>query len=134
MAAWDAEIAHAIADAADVFNVPIYGLAGMLHETLYRERGHALIPEFFVDLNYDEGGNLIITRHHPPVPPQIAVERTVDAVSRGRIVSDGGREHPQRVETICLHSDTPNAVEIAKAVSATLEDLSSQTNNAWSCQ
>jgi len=42
MAARDEAIAHAICDAADVFRVPLYGMAGTLQEKIYRERGHML--------------------------------------------------------------------------------------------
>jgi 5-oxoprolinase (ATP-hydrolysing) subunit A len=123
MAARNTELAHAIADAADVYRVPIYGLPGTAHESIYRERGHHFVAEFFADLDYDDDGNLVITREHPALDPAIAVRRTIDAVSRGRIVSAGGREHPVRVETICIHSDTPNSTEIAKAVAKTLEEM-----------
>lgn len=122
MAARDAEIAQAIADAADVYQVPIFGLAGTAHERVYRERGHAFIPEFFADLDYDDAGNLVITREHPPVDPDLAVRRTIDVVRNGRIVSAGGKVFPAEAKTICVHSDTPNVVEIATAVAAALTE------------
>ncbi len=123
MAAKDPEIAHAVADAADVFRVPIFGLPYTQHETVYTERGHTFVPEFFADLDYDEDGALIITREHPPVDPALAVRRVESAVRDGRIVTAGGRHHPVRVGTICVHSDTPNVVEVATAVAATLRTL-----------
>ena len=76
MAARDEEIAHAVCDAADVFKVPLLGMIGTLHETIYPARGHRFIAEFYADLDYDDDGGLIITREHeakdprspPPVP------------------------------------------------------------------
>lgn len=121
MAARDPEIAHAIADAAVVFDVPVFGLPGTLHETIYRERGVGFVPEFFADLDYDEDGQLLITRSHPAVDPVLTARRTVDAVRHNRLVSASGRERPLIIETICVHSDTPNAVDIARAVSVALE-------------
>jgi UPF0271 protein len=123
MAARNAQIAHAIADAADVYRVPIYGLPGTTQETIYRERGHAFVSEFFADLDYDDGGNLVITREHPALDPAVAVSRTINAVRHGRIVCAGGKEYPVRVETICVHSDTPNSTEIAMAVAKTLTEI-----------
>ena len=120
MAARNGEIAHAIADAADVYRVPIFGLAGTAHETIYRERGHEFVAEFFADLDCDDSGNLVITREHPSLDPAIAARRTIDAVCHGRIVSTSGKEYPVRVETICIHSDTPNSTEIATAVAQSL--------------
>src|SRR3984893_10503474 len=46
MAARQDGTAHAIADAAEVFGVPVYGMAGTLHETVYAARGIGFVPEF----------------------------------------------------------------------------------------
>jgi 5-oxoprolinase (ATP-hydrolysing) subunit A len=123
MAARDAAVAHAIADAADVYRVPIFGLPGTLHETVYRERGHDFVAEFFADLEYDDLGNLIITREHPALDPDIAARRTIDAVRNHRIVSTSGKEHSVSVGTICIHSDTPNSPDVAIAVANALKEL-----------
>ena len=37
-------------------------------------------------------------------------------VSEGRIRSVNGKDVPTRVDTICVHSDTPDSVAVAKAV------------------
>jgi len=37
------EIAHAVCDAADVFEVPIFGMTGTLHEAVYPARGHRFV-------------------------------------------------------------------------------------------
>jgi 5-oxoprolinase (ATP-hydrolysing) subunit A len=123
MAAHEETIAQAIADAADVYKVPIFGLPGTLHEHVYRERGYAFVSEFFADLDYDDAGNLIITREHLPIDPALARQRTIDAVRNRQINTIGGKHHSVHVETICVHSDTPNAVEIATVVTATLKEL-----------
>src|SRR4051812_7457405 len=39
MAARDEAVAHAVADAALVFKVPLLGMTGTLHESIYRARG-----------------------------------------------------------------------------------------------
>ncbi len=121
MAARDPEIAHAVCDAADVFQVPIMGLSGTLHETVYPERGHVFWPEFFADLDYADDGRLIITREHEAKHPATCAERALRAVAEGRLRTVGGRELPVKAETVCVHSDTPNAVAIAKAVKDALK-------------
>jgi UPF0271 protein len=120
MAARDPEIAHAVCDAADVFGVPLMGRAGTLHETVFAERGHTLLPEFFADLDYDDDGRLIITREHDAKDPDDCAARALRAVAEGRLVSTGGREIAVKADTVCIHSDTPNAVAIATAVRAAL--------------
>ena len=62
-------VAHAVCDAADVFRVPLLGMAGTLHETIYRQRGHEFIAEFYADLDYSDEGALVITRVHDARDP-----------------------------------------------------------------
>jgi UPF0271 protein len=120
MAARTPEVAHAVCDAADIFRVPIMGLTGTLHETVVAERGHTLIPEFFADMDYDDDGFLVIVREHAWLAPEIAVERVLRAVRKGVLKSIGGKELPTGASTICVHSDTPNAPEILKALQEAL--------------
>ena len=116
MAARDEHVTHAIADAGEHFRVPIFGLAGTLHEEIYKARGLEFRPEFFADLDYDEHGNLLITREHRSVLPREAAFRANRAVEEGLVRSITGEDISVRAETICIHSDTPNAVAIAQAV------------------
>jgi UPF0271 protein len=121
MAARDEAVAHAICDAAKVFNVPLFGMAGTLHETVCNARGVPMIGEFFADLEYDATGRLLITKEHPPYDAARAVQRVERAMCEGRVESlDGAASLPVRFGTICLHSDTPNAVEVVGRVSAFL--------------
>ncbi len=118
MAARQEEIAHAVCDAADVFRVPLYGIVNSLHETVYGARGHRFVAEFYADLDYSDEGLMIITREHPAVDPARAAERCVRAIKEGRTASVSGKDVPVRADSICVHSDTPNAVAVAAAVAA----------------
>lgn len=120
MAAREEHIAHAICDATEHLGVPLFGLAGTLHEEIYTSRGLEFRAEYFADLDYDDAGNLIITREHASLDPMTVAEKAVRAVRDGVVVSASGAENPVRVETICVHSDTPNAPEIAKAINEAL--------------
>tara|TARA_B100000315_G_scaffold231608_1_gene243069 strand:+ start:1406 stop:2134 length:729 start_codon:yes stop_codon:yes gene_type:complete len=124
MAAGQEHIAHAVADAGALYEVPIFGLAGTLHEEIYRARGLEFRAEFYADLDYKTDGSIIITREHHTVDPDAAAERCLRAVRDGLTKSVDGVDIPVRVETICVHSDTPNAVEVAMAVSASLKSSS----------
>ena len=116
MAARQEPIAHAICDAADVFQVPIFGMINCLHDRLYPERGHRLVAEYYADLEYRDDGSLIVTREHDPVDPQRAAQRCLRAVEDGKVASVNGVDVEVRADSICVHSDTPNAVEVAAAV------------------
>lgn len=116
MAARDEEVAGAIAKAALVYGVPLFGMAGTAQETVYRARGIEFVAEFYADLAYDKSGKLIITREHHAVDPADAAARCVRAVKEGLVESAEGPDVPVRAESVCIHSDTPNAVDVAKAV------------------
>jgi 5-oxoprolinase (ATP-hydrolysing) subunit A len=116
MAARLEETAHAVADAADVFKVPLMGMINTNHQKVYTARGHAFIAEFYTDLDYNDDGSLIITREHAAVDPAQAASRSVRAIKEGKVQSVGGKDVAVGADAICVHSDTPNAVEIAKAV------------------
>jgi UPF0271 protein len=118
MAARMEEIAHAVCDAADVFGVPLYGMAGTLHETVYAARGHGFVSEFYADLDYNDDGGLIITREHAPTDPGRAADACLRAIREGKTRSLGGKDVAVRADAICVHSDTPNAVAVAQAVRA----------------
>ncbi|MGL4396393.1 MAG: 5-oxoprolinase subunit PxpA [Hyphomicrobium sp.] len=120
MAARSEDVAHAVADAADVFKLPILGLIKTCHETIYAARGHGFIGEYFADLDYGDDGSLIITRAHDARSPEQAAARSVRAVRDGVVESVNGRDVAVRADSICVHSDTPNAVAIAEAVNAAL--------------
>jgi UPF0271 protein len=116
MAARDEKIAHAVCDAADVFGVPLFGMKNTLHEKIYTERGHSFVAEFYADLDYNDDGSLIITREHDPVDPKTAAERCLRAIEEGKAKSVKGVDVPVGSDCICVHSDTPNAIEVAQAV------------------
>jgi 5-oxoprolinase (ATP-hydrolysing) subunit A len=116
MAARMDDAAQAVCDAADVFRVPLMGMINTLHERVYTARGHELIAEFYADLDYSDDGFVIITRDHPPVDVDRAAERCVRAVREGLTTSISGKDVRVRADAICVHSDTPNAVDIARTV------------------
>jgi UPF0271 protein len=120
VSARDDQAAHAVCDAAAVFGVPLLGMAGTRHEAVYRERGFRFIAEYYADLDYADDGALIITREHHAREPAEMVRRTRRALEEGRTTSIGGRDIPMRADCVCVHSDTPGAVEIARAIHAAL--------------
>jgi 5-oxoprolinase (ATP-hydrolysing) subunit A len=122
MAAKSQEVAKAVADAAKIFNVPVLGMAGTMHEKVYTGEGLDFISEYYVDLDYNNDGSLIITREHPPVDPERAAAGALRAVKEGVADSINGAKIKVRADCICVHSDTPNAVQVAQAVKAAVAE------------
>ena len=126
MAARMEDIAHAICDAADIFKVPLFGMIGTLHETIYQARGHKFLSEFYADLDYNDAGGLIITREHHATDEAKATTACLRAITQGKVTSVGGVDVKVRADTICVHSDTPNAVALAQAVRGAISSLPSK--------
>ncbi|MGY4258933.1 UPF0271 protein [Bradyrhizobium sp. USDA 4516] len=116
MASRNEEIAEAVADAADVYKVPLLGMKGTLHQKVYERRGHAFVAEYYADLDYNADGSLIITREHEAKDPADAATRCARAVNEGKTRTVAGNDIVVGSDSICIHSDTPNAVAIAEAV------------------
>jgi len=122
MAAKDENMAHAIADAVETFNVSIFGMANTCHEKVYKdERGLNFIAEFYADLDYDENGKLVIAKgKNATYDSKIATDRVLRALSEKKVTNTVGKDINVGCDTICVHSDTPNAVEIIKGIKLAL--------------
>ena len=120
MAARQEAVAQGVCDAAEVFGVPVFGMTGTLHEQVYQARGISFIAEFYADLDYSPGGELVVTREHEAMDPALMAERCRHALTQGQGTASDGSFFPVRCETICVHSDTPNAVQIAQAIRAAI--------------
>jgi len=59
-------------------------------------------------------GKLIITKEHHTHNPQKVTNRVLRALWEGRVLSCDGVYIPVKVDTVCIHSDTPNATELAQ--------------------
>jgi len=116
MAARDEAVAGAICDAAEIFGVPLYGLADTVHEQVYTARGLRFVAEFYADLDYTAEGQIIITREHEAIVAEAAAARTLRAISEGLVTTIDGDEIAVRADSVCVHSDTPGAVAVAEAV------------------
>ncbi len=122
MAARNEETAHAVCDAAEVFDVPLFGMIGCAHEKIYQERGFEFIAEYYADLEYTDEGGLIITKQHGATDAKRAATRCMRALKEGVTESVGGKDVAVRADSICVHSDTPNAAEVAMAVHEAVRD------------
>jgi 5-oxoprolinase (ATP-hydrolysing) subunit A len=120
MAARDEKIAGAIADAVRPFGVPVLGMAFTAHETVYRDKGIELVPEFYADLEYDGEGNLILSRVHDAVDPMKAAARVLRVMREHVVTTTAGQDIPVKATTVCVHSDTPAAASIAAELNRAL--------------
>jgi UPF0271 protein len=78
-------------------------------------KGIRVAREAFADLDYDDNGNIIIDPNPVAKDPQACADQAM-AVLRGEVTSVNGKKIPVDADTICIHGDRPNAVEIALAI------------------
>lgn len=104
-------------------DIIIMVLAGTQQQAAVAELGCNAACEIFADRAYNDDATLV-DRSLPGAvihDPQIAGARMVDMVREGAIITETGKRIPTRIDTICLHGDTPTAVNIARQTRAALE-------------
>jgi len=125
MAAKDAELARAIVRGIECFSkeLIVVCLAGSAMVEAAEEAGLHVAREGFADRAYNPDGTLRSRRLPGALieDPKVAAERAIRMVRDGVVVAHTGEEILLRVDTICVHGDTPTAVEIAKTIRRELE-------------
>jgi UPF0271 protein len=109
-----------LADAA----LPVLGLPGSRFLTAAEEAGLPTVAEAFGDRAYTEEGTLVPRGREGAVltEPDTVVERSLGLAREGEVTALTGRRIPVRARSLCLHGDTPGAVELARRVRARLEE------------
>lgn len=96
----------------------LVGAAGSLLIGAGEDAGLAVAEEAFADRRYRSDGTLV-PRGEPGallLDPNEAAEQAVGLARDGVAIAQDGTRVPVRADTICLHGDTPGAVEIAKRI------------------
>ena len=121
MAARDAALAMAIAESASVFDLPLFGMAGTEHELAASKVGIPFVGEFFADLQYAPDGSLIIPRTQTAVNVLAVEKRMQTAISTGKVTAVDGTALDVSFQTVCIHSDPPNARNVAERLREVLD-------------
>ena len=116
----DADQARAVAEAvrADDPSLAVLGLAGSVFFKEAQRLGLRTVAEAFADRAYQPDGQLVPRNGAGAVlrdPAQIA-DRVVSMVETGSVTAVDGSVIAIEVESVCVHGDSPGAVEIAGAV------------------
>ena len=124
VAAQDRCVAEAVAQAVAAFDgeLTLVALSGSQLVAAGRAAGLAVLNEAFADRRYQASGQLVSreTEGALVTDPDTAAQQAC-ALARGEPVATlDGAALRVRAETLCLHSDTPNALNIARAVHAAL--------------
>lgn len=105
-------------------DIIIMGLAATAMEEVARGLGCRWAGEIFADRAYNKDGTLMDRRQPGAIIHDAAeaAKRIVTMVKAGAILTADGEELLTRIDTICVHGDSAEAVNIARAVRMGLED------------
>jgi UPF0271 protein len=122
----DAEQASAVITAMQAYDpgLPILGLPGSALLALAEEAGHPVFHEAFADRAYLPDGTLVPRSQEGAVLHDVGqvAERAVRLAVKGEVEAVDGTVIRVRPHSLCIHGDTPGAVQMAAAVRSALED------------
>jgi UPF0271 protein len=120
------ELAEAIAQGVGRWrrDVVLVGLAGSPMLSVFREVGFAVAAEAFADRRYEPDGTLRSRKFEDALirNPEEAASQALGIAERGLVIASDGSEVFVGAQTLCIHGDTPGAVEIALTVARTLRE------------
>ena len=115
----DRELAELLAEVVKSIDESLSIVAGDTSEMALsaRERGLHVIREAFVDRRYMPDGSLV-SRKDPDALLSVeeAAEQAVLLATKRQVIARGGTPLSLEFDTLCIHADTPQAVERARAV------------------
>lgn len=114
--------AGAVVDALVAYGLPLLTLPASVAGSLARAAGLTVFSEAFADRAYTAAGTLV-PRGEPGAvitDTHAVVERVLGLVRDDSVLAGTGETVPVRADSICLHSDTPGAADLAAAVRAGL--------------
>ncbi|HUB97162.1 MAG TPA: 5-oxoprolinase subunit PxpA [Stellaceae bacterium] len=104
-------------------NLVFVVMPGLATERAGARAGLPMAREVYADRSYDEDGNLTSRKKEGAVihEPEEATRRVLQMLDEKAIRTVGGTRMPVSIDSICVHSDTPDAVRMARMVRAALE-------------
>ncbi|WP_328559352.1 5-oxoprolinase subunit PxpA [Streptomyces coelicoflavus] len=103
--------------------LPVLGLPGSRVLERADRAGLPVVPEAFADRAYTDEGTLVPRGQEGALvaDPGAVVERAVGLARSGTVTARSGARVEVRARSLCVHGDTPGAVELARRVRERLE-------------
>jgi UPF0271 protein len=121
----DRAVADAIARAVRAVDrsLTFLTIAHSQQELAAAAAGLRTVPEIYADRGYAEDGHLI-PRGQPGAlieDPQAAAARVIAMIEAGAIITEAGKHLPTQIGSVCVHGDSPHAVDTAQCVRSRLQ-------------
>ena len=85
-----------------------------------RELGQPVVREFYADRDYDRSGSIVFTRRVGRLDPMQVAAKVLRACVEGRVATVDGEDIEIDFDSVCIHSDTPGALQLVEATRAAL--------------
>lgn len=99
----------------------LYCMPGSATWRIGRELGQPLVREFYADRDYDRSGSIVFTRRVAALDPQQVADKVLRACREGKVRTVEGEDLDIAFDSVCIHSDTPGALELVASTRARLE-------------
>ncbi|MHB1683557.1 MAG: LamB/YcsF family protein [Bacilli bacterium] len=126
MAADDADLSRAIVEAIQKVDpsLVLYCMQASKTYEVAKAMGQPVAAEFYADREYNADGKIVFTRKvDSSLDPAQVAERVYRAVHDKKVTTFDGLDIDIEVDSICVHGDTPGAVELAQAIAEYLTNV-----------
>lgn len=118
----DEDLSSGIVEAVREYNpeLILYAMPSSLTYKIARKDGLPVAAEGFVDLDYLPNGSLALERAKKAWKPEEVARRFVRLLKEGNVTTVTGETIPQKVQSVCVHGDAPNAPEVLEALDSAM--------------
>ena len=124
----DEDLARTVAEAVAALDpslicLTLAGAKNLNMTRACREFGLKIAYEAFPDRAYTKDGTLVSRRNPGSViqDPDQAAERALSMARDNQVLAEDGSKIPLEVHTLCVHGDTPTALELVKRIRGELQ-------------
>lgn len=130
----DLNIMDAVIRACATFSVPVFGGSGTEHQgAMCKKYGVTFVEEAYVDIQYGPDNKLLSVGESNTASPKDVYERTMSIALEDSVANKAGKMFKVGFNgepfLLCIHSDTPTALENMKACRKAVDDAN--TRNKW---
>jgi len=119
------EVAEAFVDAVREVDpaLILLGRPGLPTYDIAKKKGLQVARQVGLDIDYLPDKTAVIQREKKEMAVGEALRRLRKIIQEGKIIAVDGSEMEFRVDTLLVHGDTPNAIELCKAIRAELAKM-----------
>jgi UPF0271 protein len=96
------------------------GRPGQLSYELAKEVGLRTAIDIGADMNYRADLTVVLERHRAPAEPKDIARRVAKMIEEERVETVEGRSVDLKIDSLAVHGDTPNAIDVVLAIRGVL--------------